>query len=534
MDVCIRAGYYEAAYSLTNYGMVLQQHSIIKNPLVKGIADKLVEARSFLLEELFNKFSGPLDLASSIQVVNNVRKMPNLTSTQLRICILQHRDMYLNRQILDITNHPEFPIRAIEIYRDCMYDTLVLYLAVFPENESPRKDPSLDPRWETWPSSAPSVLLGQWTARNITRLLDLIRRADMKSGVDMCTIWSKLMSLAASLGRMGLDFRALVVDSLSKMVLERFQSSVRAATNIFLNDTKVLSVVSEDISSLSVDREIPANGPPAPPPEISMWDDICIYGNGILDALNDLRYSPCPMLIENVVSCMRDSLKSVLSWLLRNTSSPHLAKAVEIFCIYFGPFIGRCIRFVFPFSSITRLFGTSISPQAYESLTDLNMTELVASCDGSERIQEVLRLHSSERLLFEVESPTLAQKERSSEPVENVDQKDAVAESSEMCSQPEATSSRVHFELCEESTEEKTESGVPISLVDNKEDCLHDQVQLQVSDAAIAIDTEDDVPALVDTAPSPLYSDFEAGTIHENSWESEQQKSEDDYKSKKD
>ncbi|PIO66046.1 hypothetical protein TELCIR_12253 [Teladorsagia circumcincta] len=71
--------------------------------LPSGIADKLVEARSFLLEELFNKFSGPLDLASSIQVVNNVRKMPYLTPTQLRACILQHRDMYLDRQILDIT-----------------------------------------------------------------------------------------------------------------------------------------------------------------------------------------------------------------------------------------------------------------------------------------------------------------------------------------------------------------------------------------------------------------------------------------------
>ncbi|VDM58719.1 unnamed protein product [Angiostrongylus costaricensis] len=262
--------------------------------LPSGIANKLVEARSFLLEELFNKFSGPLDLASSIQ-------------------------------------------------------------------------PSLDPRWETWPPSAPSVLLGQWTARNITRLLDLIRRTDMKNGVDMCTIWSKLMSLAASLGRMGLDFRALVVDSLTKMVLERFRSSIRTTTNVFLNDTKVLSVVNEEISSLSVDRDVPASGPPVPPPEISLWDDICIYGNGILDAVNDLRYSPYPLLIESVVACIRDSLKSVLLWLPRNSSSPHFAKAVEIFCLYFGPFIGRCVRFVFPFSSITRLFGTSITPQTYVS-----------------------------------------------------------------------------------------------------------------------------------------------------------------------
>lgn len=42
MDVCIRAGYYEAAYSLTNYGMMLQQHTIIKNPVIK-VGDMFTE-----------------------------------------------------------------------------------------------------------------------------------------------------------------------------------------------------------------------------------------------------------------------------------------------------------------------------------------------------------------------------------------------------------------------------------------------------------------------------------------------------------
>lgn len=535
MDLCIRAGYYEAAYSLTNYGMVLQQHSIIKNPLIKVIADKLVEARSYLLEELFNKFSGPLDLASSIQVVNNVRKIPNLTPTQLRVSILQHRDMYLNKQILDIANHPEFAIRAIEIYRDCMYDTLVLYLAVFPENEPSRKDPSLDPRWETWPSSAPSVLLGQWTARNITRLLDLIRRADMKSGVEMCTIWSKLMSLAASLGRMGLDFRALVVDFLTKLVLEHFQSSVRTATNIFLNDTKVHSVVNEEISSLSIGREIPANGPPVPPPEISVWDDICIYGNGILDALNDLRYTPSPMLIENVVACIHDSLKSILLWLLRNTSSPHFSKEVEIFCLHFAPFIGRCIRFIFPFSTITRLFGTSISPQTYELLTDINMSELVASCDGGERIQEVLQRHSSEKFLLDVESAAVSPKEENSvEPVDSVNQNNTATEFSDTCLPSAPTSSAVHFDLSEKEAKEVIESSAANDLFEDNGASSHGQEQLQLTDDPLAVDTENDVPALADTAPSPLYSEVEASILPEHGWGNEQPVIEDECKSKQD
>lgn len=57
-----------------------------------------------------------------------------------------------------------------------------------------------------------------------------------RSGVDMCTVWSKLMSLAASLGRMGLDFRSLVVDSLMKVSLERFSSAVRTATNRYVKE----------------------------------------------------------------------------------------------------------------------------------------------------------------------------------------------------------------------------------------------------------------------------------------------------------
>lgn len=71
--------------------------------MLQTIADKLVDARSLLLEELFNKFSGPMDLATSLQVVNNVRKMPYLTPTQLRVSILQHKDVYLEKQLMDIS-----------------------------------------------------------------------------------------------------------------------------------------------------------------------------------------------------------------------------------------------------------------------------------------------------------------------------------------------------------------------------------------------------------------------------------------------
>ncbi|KJH43203.1 Dor1-like family protein [Dictyocaulus viviparus] len=546
MDVCIRAGYYEAAYSLTNYGIILQQHSVLKNPLVKlclfeileNIADKLVEARSFLLEELFNKFSGPLDLASSIQVVNNVRKMPNLTSAQLRLCILQHRDIYLNRQVLEVTSHPEFAVRIIEIYRDYMYDTLVLYLAIFPENELPRKDPSLDLRWETWPVSVPSVVLGQWAARNIIKLLDLVRRADIRNGVDICTVWSKLMSLAVSLGRMGLDFRALVVDSLTKILLERFHSSVRAITNNFVNDTKVLSIVNEELSSHLLARDISSDDPPLPPPEISVWDDICIYGNGVLDALNGLRHSPSPMLLESVMACVRDSLRCVLLWLLRHASTIQFAKAVEILFLYFGPFIERCIRYIFPFSNITRLFGTSISPETYESLTELSMLEIVSSCDGSEVIHEILRQHSSEMLLSNVNTSHVTSEkdvvvenmpeitgtlfvQQEDTTVEHSNQMDTITEFSDtvMSSSSRPTSTAINSELCNQGgqvldSENLSENDERISP--------SNQSHLHSTDTIILVSTEGNNPALIDTAPTPSHD--QKNTAYGNDFITDQQR----------
>ncbi|PAV64612.1 hypothetical protein WR25_01688 [Diploscapter pachys] len=422
MDVCIRAGYYEAAYSLTNYGMMLQQHAIIKNPLIKKIADRLVEARCFLLDELFNKFSGPLDLADSIKVVNNVRKMPYLTATQLRLSVLQHRDIYLDKQILDISNHPELAIKAIHIYRESMYDTLVLYLAVFPENELVRKDPLVDPRWENWPTSSPSSILGQWASRNITRLIDIIQRADMKNAVDMCAVWSNLMLLGAAFGRMGLDCRPLIVARLTRMVLQRFQASVKHATNRMVHEVRCLTIASGEINpvpglhdSSNEHQEGRPAVPPTPAPELSMWDDICVYANDILNALNDLRYTLTPVLLEAVCSCVRQSLRSVISWLSSQSSSAHFARAVRILFLHLAPFLSNVTRFLFPFSVISQAYNTQISKQQYDAFTEFNSKELLSSSEGSEKIEPILETFLHKKRIEDIDLDAVLRKDKPEE-----------------------------------------------------------------------------------------------------------------------
>lgn len=44
----------------------------------------------------------------------------------------------------DLQSQPDFISRMVEIYRDFMYDTMVLYLSVFPEGEISKRDVSIN------------------------------------------------------------------------------------------------------------------------------------------------------------------------------------------------------------------------------------------------------------------------------------------------------------------------------------------------------------------------------------------------------
>lgn len=123
MDACIKAGQYDCAYGLSTFASNLQQSKLVESPIIKKVLTTLIEARHGLLDILFNKFSGPIDLAKSIQVVNNIRKIPYISNLQLRVSLLQYRDIYLEKNVMAIMTEPDYAVKIVDTYRDCMYDT---------------------------------------------------------------------------------------------------------------------------------------------------------------------------------------------------------------------------------------------------------------------------------------------------------------------------------------------------------------------------------------------------------------------------
>uniref|UniRef100_A0A183CL74 Conserved oligomeric Golgi complex subunit 8 n=1 Tax=Globodera pallida TaxID=36090 RepID=A0A183CL74_GLOPA len=303
MERYIRTGRYEQAYSLTNFAISLKQSKFTQtNAMLKNVVEVLIEARHNLLDELFSKFAAPIDLARSIQ------------------------------------SEPDFLFRIIDIYRECMYDTIVLYLAVFPDCEAQRKFSSSneDPRWESF-----------------------LRRSEVKNCLDIEVMHSKLMSFAFSFGRMGLDFRTLIVHEFSQMVQEMFRRKMETATNC-LTALQRLDLIDGDIfENTRQDIEDSGNsaidlGILSAPLELCIWDDICVFGNLIIDVLNDLRHS----------------LSIVL---------------------YFVPFINRCLLHCFPYELCGQFFRSShCSVEEYREAFKLQSKELFVLCKHESVFNEIL------------------------------------------------------------------------------------------------------------------------------------------------
>lgn len=112
-----------------------------------------------------------------------------------------------------------------------MYDTIVLYMAVFPGVDAHKKySSSDDPRWERWTGGSQNYLLQSWAHRNLDVMFERIRSFDQRSPVDLEAISGKLMSFANSFGRMGMDFRPLIINELTQITLEAFSRKVQKAT----------------------------------------------------------------------------------------------------------------------------------------------------------------------------------------------------------------------------------------------------------------------------------------------------------------
>uniref|UniRef100_A0AC35F816 Conserved oligomeric Golgi complex subunit 8 n=1 Tax=Panagrolaimus sp. PS1159 TaxID=55785 RepID=A0AC35F816_9BILA len=317
---CIRLNEYEAAFALTDFAVNLKCSRLYYQPLIKKPVDYVIDARHSLLDELFNKFTGPLDLSTSIQIINNIRKIPYISNTQLRVSILQYRNLFLDSQITKTMSKKEYIYKIIDIFRDCMYDTIILYLAIFPETETSHhrksviRSSSLDPKWERWTESSNSNHLRAWGHKNLEQLFELIRSA---TNVNYEALREKLMSFSSSFGRMGLDFRVYILEELqiiqTKMLKEKFGTALQkliSKKSIHLIDSEIVEMARLGLvqsSEVEEDASLPL--------DMIAWDDLIVYANEVITVLNDSRHTISVNQLNDLFDCLDNSFTALLLWI---------------------------------------------------------------------------------------------------------------------------------------------------------------------------------------------------------------------------
>ncbi|VDM74184.1 unnamed protein product, partial [Strongylus vulgaris] len=157
-----------------------------------------------------------------------------------------------------------------------------------------------------------------------------------------------------------------------------------------------------------------------------------------------------------------------------------------------------------------------------ESFTELNMMEMIVSCHGCERIQGVLVELARERALPDLEpidipsseGPPTA-KEIDATETENSKRVEAAFSDTSMGSPPEQNPSSIHFEVGDDD-EEVCDTKKEFRSQDNSSNNAPAKGPTLITASEVAI--SDDVPALVETAPSPQYSDAEETNAQAGEW----------------
>lgn len=397
MDDCVRDGQYESAYMLTKFGLDLTRNRLTEKPIVKVVAENLMESRHKLLDELFNKFAFSIDLATSIKVISSIKQIPFVTNVQMKVSLLQYRDLYLDKLLANIIEDQDFYMKMIDIFRDCIHDTIVLYISVFPERVVSRKNEKI--KWEQWNKGSQTFLLHSWALHNIDRMFDNLNNIEKnKSLIDIEAIYMKLVSCASSFARIGLDFRNTVADKFSQIMIKYTFHNIDTCTVKLTSATK-LNIINvdenyENATKPLVESEFLAVHLNNLKTNWSLyrWDDGTVYANEIVAILNDMRHFLLPSNLNSIIMVLKNSFRQIFEWLdnfigeeYRNNEP--LAEVMFIKEVI--PYIEACLKKIFSYDLINDLYNGEVEENDYDLFMTLFDKECLKNCKNAAFFEKI-------------------------------------------------------------------------------------------------------------------------------------------------
>ncbi|KAJ3021031.1 conserved oligomeric Golgi complex component [Thoreauomyces humboldtii] len=252
MDTLIRNGYYDEAMDLQTH----VQRLVLRHPdykLLRSVAGELDAATKVMLTQLVNLLKGDVKLPLCIRVMGYLRRMEAVPEPELRLIFLQQRDQYFKKHIDEtcgtkglageaVRDQVEYVRKYIDVYRECFFDIVAQYRAIFSDATSATASRTsgsntISKSTLVYDTAAHATLthsiLASYAMQRIQQLVATLQAhlPHINDASQIASLCTQTMYFGMSLGRVGIDFRAIVAgqfeDAVEAIVLNVVGSGVR-------------------------------------------------------------------------------------------------------------------------------------------------------------------------------------------------------------------------------------------------------------------------------------------------------------------
>ncbi|KAL5279848.1 COG8 family protein [Megaselia abdita] len=361
MEKCVDEEKFEEALELAFHvhRMGVKQVNI---PIIQRIVSIVDSHWHKMLLKLLDQLKTDLQLPKCLQIVGYLRRMKAFDNKELKLKYLQARDAWLNKCLEGIPkdNAQQHLTKTIEVTRVNLFNIITQYKAIFPDDPNQKAQETDGGR-----------IFESWINRKINSFLEVLEE-DLSSGVSsMDTILGQCMYFGQSFGRVGADFRGLMVPIFLNVISKNVSNSITKVNQTFRANLEKFTLVNKVNYSLLNRKSEDPSEQLSPPETLLDFQPLAVLCNGYLEVLNELRLCAPVALVFDVTKCFQESLEFVAQQIFYfyRTEKPkfyggekeNFIKFASCFAYDLIPYVQRCLNAIFSQEMIALNLGVSLT-----------------------------------------------------------------------------------------------------------------------------------------------------------------------------
>nr|SVE93555.1 EOG090X04G7 [Scapholeberis mucronata] len=430
MDTCVRNGYWEEALDLASYVARLER-KLSYIPLIVKVAQDVQSCTRLMLSQLIAQLRQPAQLPHCLKIIGYLKRMDVFTQEEIRLKFLQARDAWFRTTLDEIPKEDAYQhvLKTVELSRVHLFDIATQYRAIFTD-EDPLVLANQDP------NTNESAIYYSWIVQKITDFLAALQ-SDLPrvSPSSLESVFGQCMYFGLSFGRIGSDFRSLLVPLFSQVVFDRFELSVNKSESQFAEAMASFSpartAIGSNVASSLMHTAQSSADQVQPPYALIRFTPLAELCNGLIAAFNELRMCAPVQLVVPVTRKLESTLcncSQIMADFHRHEKEAftpneelEFANCLQLYRLDFMTYIQKTLLLMFPPALISAQTGFSTGEITKQELCHLNKESILQPIAHLFKNEKPILIHSTAEVIEQIPSVQLTDSQvDNSKPVEVV------------------------------------------------------------------------------------------------------------------